>query len=138
MPGLSRRNFIKLAARTLLAASGVLGLGGIFRFIGYQTASNSPATMDLGLASDYPLGSRTLFSEIPAVLIHTESGFSALSLTCTHLGCTTKQDGSGLICPCHGSRFEEGGEVLRGPAEKPLTALRIEINTAGHLMLHTG
>jgi len=44
----------------------------------------------------------------------------ALSLACTHLGCTVKVSGEGLICPCHGSRFSAAGEVAKGPAKAPL------------------
>jgi len=133
----SRRDFLKLTSRILLSASSVLGLGGIFRFLGHQTELSSPKEFDIGLASDYPFGSHTVLSDIPALLIHTESGFSALSLTCTHLGCTTKQVGDNLVCPFHNSRFSENGEVLHGPAEKSLIPLNVKLAADGHIILHT-
>ena len=37
---------------------------------------------------------------------------------CPHLGCALKwnKDEHSWDCPCHGSRFDEGGKVLEGPA----------------------
>ena len=132
----SRRDFLKFTSQILLAASSALGLGSIFRFLGHQTEPPSPTAFDIGSVSDYPPGSRTFLSDIPAVLLHTENGFSALSLTCTHLGCTAEQEGDGLICPCHGSRFGEHGQVLRGPADESLTSLRVELTADEHIILH--
>jgi len=137
MPDISRRDFLKLARDGFLYLSGALALGGLLRFLSYQTEPAPQTEFDLGLTADYPLNSRTLLSNIPAVLLHTESGFSALSLICTHLGCTVEQKTDGFDCPCHGSRYDPNGKVLKGPATKSLQVLRVEATDAGHLILHT-
>lgn len=137
MNGMTRRDFLKLASRGLLAASGLFGVGMLVRLLGFQTEPPPQNEFNLGMAQDYPVGSRTLIAEVPALLIRSEAGFSALSLTCTHLGCTLEQEKDGFACPCHGSRFDAEGHVLRGPAVKTLVALRVEQNESGHIILNT-
>jgi cytochrome b6-f complex iron-sulfur subunit len=137
MPTLNRRDFLKLAASGLLSASGILALGGLLRYLSHPANPAPPTEFDLGLAENYPPGSLTPVADGTALLIHSEDGFHALSLTCTHLGCIVEATGDGFLCPCHGSTFDAKGTSTRGPAAKPLRALFIQTNDAGHLILST-
>ncbi|BAZ12183.1 UDP-galactopyranose mutase [Calothrix sp. NIES-4071] len=50
----------------------------------------------------------------------------AVSLTCTHQGCTVKMAEDGKFhCPCHGAVFAADGTVLKGPAERDLAKFDI-------------
>ena len=56
-------------------------------------------------------------------LYRDESGsLHTLSARCTHLGCLVRFNGAEKTwdCPCHGSRFGLNGEVIEGPAVRPL------------------
>jgi cytochrome b6-f complex iron-sulfur subunit len=137
MSNVSRRDFLRLTRNGLIWLSAVLGLGGLVRFLDYEPNPAPKTEFDLGSATNYPPGSRTLLANVPAMLIHAESGFSALSLTCTHLGCTVEQNKNEFLCPCHGSHFDLNGKLLHGPAAQPLASLRIERTKDGKLILHT-
>ena len=56
----------------------------------------------------------------------TEEETEAISLTCTHQGCTVKRQENGqFLCPCHGSLFAADGKVLSGPAQQDLPRLNV-------------
>lgn len=57
-----------------------------------------------------------------AVYKDDSGNITRLSAVCTHLGCIVdfNSEEKTWDCPCHGSRFNVDGSVLRGPAQKPL------------------
>ena len=67
-----------------------------------------------------------------AVLVRSTSGtflvartgqdtFTALTAICTHENCTiTDVSNQTYVCPCHGSRFSQAGQVQNGPATRAL------------------
>jgi len=74
------------------------------------------------------------------------SGILAFSKVCTHAGCAVnlfrkplyppQQPGPALVCPCHYSTFDvlRAGEVVFGPAGRPLPQLPLSIDADGNLV----
>lgn len=54
---------------------------------------------------------------------------TALSLTCTHQGCSVQRQvdttAEGYLCPCHGAAYATDGQVLAGPARENLAAFKV-------------
>lgn len=55
-------------------------------------------------------------------------GVYAISIICTHLGCIIKPTANGFECPCHGSAFTRDGAVVRGPAPRALSWVKVSTN----------
>jgi cytochrome b6-f complex iron-sulfur subunit len=76
-------------------------------------------------------------------------GFLALYQRCVHLGCTVPwrpefewpyegRTVRGLFrCPCHGSTYLKTGQIIFGPAPRPLDYMRMSLE-GGRLMVDTG
>ena len=54
--------------------------------------------------------------------------FTALLMMCTHQKCKTEWNKDHYICPCHGSRFNETGEVIRGMALEKLKSFPVKVD----------
>jgi menaquinol-cytochrome c reductase iron-sulfur subunit len=55
---------------------------------------------------------------------------TALSSTCTHLGCRVSWDAEAgdIKCPCHGGVFDRTGKVTGGPPPAPLPRLNTKVD----------
>ena len=75
------------------------------------------AVAGTALASD---GGAVFVDSIAGVFLVARTGtnaFTAVEGICTHEGCkVTNADGDTYVCPCHGSRYTRGGQVVQGPA----------------------
>lgn len=61
----------------------------------------------------------------PLIVIRSQSGeMRVLSAVCPHAGCTVRPEANGgFLCPCHGARFGEDGQVLSGAAPSGLVEI---------------
>ncbi len=94
-------------------------------------AGSAPAGNALAATSEIPVGSGKIFSGQQVVVTQPSAGeFKAFSAVCTHMGCTVNQISNGTIdCPCHGSQYNiSTGDVVAGPAPKPLPAKQIKVS----------
>lgn len=57
------------------------------------------------------------------------AALTVLNNRCTHAGCKVNKEHNGeILCACHGSRYKSTGEVIHGPALKPLEKLNYSTN----------
>jgi cytochrome b6-f complex iron-sulfur subunit len=114
----SRRKFLTTVAL-------LLGLGGLLRYLTPRVRPRRQVVLTAAL-NDIPPDGALVFQEQRVVLLRDAGGPYALSLVCTHLGCTVTVSAREMSCPCHGSRFDRQGRVLNGPADRPLKRHAVE------------
>ena len=115
----SRRQFI--TKLVLLLASGGL----LFRYLTPRSSRKRQVLVSCA-SVDVPVNGALVFRDERLALLRDTSGLYALSLVCTHLGCTVTVSSQELACPCHGSTFDRQGRVLKGPADRALRRLVVE------------
>ncbi|HMO17359.1 MAG TPA: Rieske 2Fe-2S domain-containing protein [Oligoflexia bacterium] len=71
------------------------------------------------------------------------SYFKSIKLVCTHQSCALRvpedkitPDELSFHCPCHGAIFNSEGDVVRGPAKRPLEWLRLSLSENKYLTIH--
>jgi len=85
-------------------------------------------------ASDVPEGQGVTgdIGGTQVAVLNSGGSFTVLENVCTHMGCQTDWNVAEQTwdCPCHGSRYNADGSVLRGPAPASLStrAFHIENN----------
>jgi cytochrome b6-f complex iron-sulfur subunit len=136
---MTRRNFCAAAG---LAACGIAATGAGVVFVDFlkpRALFEPPTAFSVGPPEAIGVGSVVTNVEHRIYVIRVTEGFRALSAVCTHLGCITRYqpDRSIIACPCHGSQFTLAGEVVAGPAPRPLRWLQMSLSDQGELIVDT-
>jgi Rieske Fe-S protein len=136
---ITRRNFLNTAwvsGLALISGVGLSGCGAKQTPAGQvgTSASGNGLTLDLNLPENQALAevggtlaleSNALDSSGIFVYRSSDTEVDAMSRKCTHMGCKVAAFVNGVAkCPCHGSQFDLNGQVVNGPAAKPLTRYR--------------
>lgn len=133
----NRRQFVKNSCR---ATCLVLGFSGTLQALSSCAGSKYFASARVGNTLEIPLAAmvnvdgklkRYLVLEhdsiiFPVVLFATQGMYSAFILKCSHQGNELQAAGEYLVCTAHGSEFDSGGQVKRGPATQNLAPLPVQ------------
>ncbi len=131
---MDRRAFFWLGCAAIASAT-VGFLFSTFRFLVPNVLYEPPSRFAIGPASAFPPESVTFLDDRRLFVVNSADGFYAISAVCTHLGCTVKRSATGFDCPCHGSRFDANGRVIRGPAPAPLAWYGLSLSPRDELVV---
>jgi cytochrome b6-f complex iron-sulfur subunit len=142
---MNRREFVEslsvggaalcLAGCASLVTQSVTPVDGVVRL---QLVKQPELAKPGGALRVQPAGTSTSILVLRGEDVNGRPAFTAVSPICTHRGCTVEAQGAVLVCPCHGSTFERSGSVVRGPADRPLTAYKTTADTDGWIEIHIG
>lgn len=152
---LTRRNFFKWIFLAVVAGSGALGAGGFFSFFLPRKVSAFGSKVGAGKVADFPKQTKqgsTVTTTLGTTARNRDGRFymmhlldadgqtgrlMALYWKCVHLGCTVPwlpaeeftYEGTKYVgmfkCPCHGSTYVPTGQIVAGPAPRPLDYMEI-------------
>lgn len=119
----ARRNLVK--ALLALPALGFLKL--VLGYLGSNPEGRVPEFEEFDLTKPQGSEEPLLGNQGLAWLVRDKKGSYALLNRCSHLGCPVRfvPLESSFSCPCHGSEYDLGGRVLKGPAVRPLKRLKL-------------
>lgn len=129
----SRRRMLGWLSGVGLVGSGVLSAISNFVFIKPRATYGQPQRFSIGKPEDYPSGTRMALDARRICVVREGNKLAAVSTTCTHLGCIVGISDTGYACPCHGSRFDQDGNVTGGPAPRPLPWYKVTLAPNGEL-----
>lgn len=118
--GATRRQFM-----TMLAAA----ITGLLLGKKYLTPRARTQAAQLRLPKgELPADGALVYRQARVAVIGNGEAPYAVGLVCTHLGCTVSVTPEHFVCPCHGSRFDLEGNVLAGPADRPLPRYPVHVS----------
>ncbi|HEX9676622.1 MAG TPA: ubiquinol-cytochrome c reductase iron-sulfur subunit [Anaerolineales bacterium] len=139
--GMTRRQFFGFA--WLATLGGLIGQAGIalLSFLKpTEPEGDFGGQVVAGELAEFPAGSVSYILRGRCYIVRLEDGgVLALWQRCTHLGCTVpwREEQGQFNCPCHSSLFTRRGEVIGGPAPRPLDYFPVLLEE-GKLVIDTG
>lgn len=133
----TRRHALRLFGVGGFGVMALQALWSTLRFARAPVSYGPPMKRPLGDAARFAPGTTVFVDDAKVFVLADVDGLRALSATCTHLGCTVRQDadGQGYTCPCHGSRYDAEGDVTVGPAPNSLSFHRLDADARGRLVV---
>ena len=129
-----RRGVLRWLSRGFLSLWGIGATAVGVSFLKVPSSERRPGEriVRCGPISSLPVG-RARFvrhgSEPLFVVRVSESEIVALSAICSHLRCVLKwsDETVGFLCPCHAGAFDQQGNVLSGPPNRPLRRYEAQV-----------
>jgi cytochrome b6-f complex iron-sulfur subunit len=145
----TRRGLIAFFGWATIALVGLQATVAFLFFFWPLKSGTFGGKVSVGSPNDFKVGDVKYFVEGKFYLSRVEEGFMALYQRCPHVGCTVpwRPDFElpnvapgvhGLFrCPCHGSTYLRNGQIIFGPAPRPMDYMAIT-NEGGKLVVNTG
>lgn len=137
---ITRRKFFLFVGWFGILSSLASTVFGAVRYMFPNVLYEPPTTFKIGKPSDYPPNSVTFVQGKGLFVVRGKDGVDGIrviSSVCTHMGCTPKwvEDSNRWECPCHGSFFDLKGNVIAGPAPRPLPWYKATIAGDGKILV---
>lgn len=121
--------------------------GGFVAFFWPKKVGAFGGEVNAGNVGDVQVGDIRIVQEGKFYLSRVPEGFLALWWKCPHLGCTVPwkpddpsmdqiQNRGRFNCPCHGSIYDRYGQIVSGPAPRPMDLFPIRIDN-GRIFVNT-
>ncbi len=132
-PEMDRRTFLTALGLGGVGFSALIAAVGNLLYLKPAVDYGPPTVIRAGKPDEYKEGIKEVMEDQRVVIVRDKRGFAAISITCTHLGCTVRTSDAGFECPCHGSQYDNDGFVTGGPAPRPLDWYQVSIAPNGEL-----
>ena len=131
---MNRRRFLILTVATAATGCHALDKGDS------ANTTHTERVVDAGPVGNYAAdGVYAGFRDQGFFVIRNGEKLFALSAICTHRKCKViGEPNHSFYCKCHGSTFDPGGKVTRGPAKRDLPMLPLNVNEKGQLLVTVG
>lgn len=131
----TRRKMLAWLTGFGLFGSGIVTVFSNLLFIKPRATYGQPSRFAIGKPEAFPSGSKIALEQRRVCIVREGDKVAAISTTCTHLGCIVSLSDTGFACPCHGSRYDQDGNVTGGPAPKPLAWYAVTLAPNGELQV---